>query len=232
VALPWVARAPRPAPAVVQLDHCNGCGRCFEDCPFSALVLAPRSDGARHAVQAQVDPDLCAGCGICVGACPTATPFRSMDRLATGIELPDRPLAQARERLRAGLAADPGALVLFGCEEGADVGRCAGRGVVALALPCSAMLPPSFVEFALRCGAADVIVGSCGASGCAYRLGGRWTDERLTGRREPSLRAHARGPHVQVVDALSGEEARLQRAIRRTSAARLAATNPEPDRHA
>jgi ferredoxin len=213
IALPWTSRAPRPVPAAVHLDHCNGCGRCFEDCPFSAVVLVPRSDGRRHAVQAQVDGDLCAGCGICVGACPTATPFRSSKRFVTGIDLPERPLAALRERLCAGLDARPGALVLFGCDEGVDVGVLAAPGVLALSLPCSAMLPPSFAEFALRRGAARVVVASCGATACAYRLGGRWTAERLAGQREPYLRAQVRGPRVQRIDALRGDEPRLRAAL-------------------
>jgi ferredoxin len=211
--LPWMSRSPLPAPAVVHLDHCNGCGRCFEDCPFGAIVLVPRSDSRRHAVQAQVAGDLCAGCGICVGACPTATPFRSTERFVTGIDLPDRPLAALRERLRAGLDAQPGALVLFGCDEGADIALLDAPGVISLSLPCSAMLPPSFAEFALRCGAARVVVASCGAYACAYRLGGRWTAERLAGKREPYLRVQVRGPQVQQVDALRGDEPRLRTAL-------------------
>lgn len=213
LALPWTVRTPRPAAAVVHLDHCNGCGRCFEDCPYSAVVLVARSDGARHAAQARVDADLCASCGICVGACITSTPLRSAAPLATGIDLPGQPIAALQDRVRAGLARHPGALVLFGCDEGADVAMVANAGVVALSLPCSAMLPPSFVEFALNCGARRVIVGSCGDGGCAYRLGGRWTRERMSGQRIPALRARVRGPQVQVVDAARGEEMRLRDAI-------------------
>jgi ferredoxin len=194
------------------------------------VVLVPRSDGRRHAVQAQVDGDLCAGCGICVGACPTATPFRSTEKFVTGIDLPDRPLGALRERLRAGLDAQPGALVLFGCDEGADIALLAAPGVVALSLPCSAMLPPSFAEFALRRGAARVVVASCGESACAFRLGGRWTAERLAGRREPYLRVRVRGPQVQQVDALRGDEPRLRAKLQSlTRAGQLPAAMTVPE---
>ncbi len=211
--LPLTARTPRRAPAVVALEHCNGCGRCFEDCPFSAVVLVARSDGRRHAVQAQVDADQCAGCGICVGACPSSTPFRSVGRLVSGIDLRAEPLAALRESVRAGLVAQPGAVVLFGCDEGADITQLATPDVVSLSLPCSAMLPPSFAEFALRHGARRVVVASCGTNACAYRLGGRWTAERLAGLRAPALRRRVRGPQVQLLAVLRGEETRLRRAL-------------------
>lgn len=214
VALPWTARAPRPAPALVDLAHCNGCRRCFDDCPFSAIVLVPRTDRRPYAVQPEVDADLCAGCGICVGACPSSLPFRARGRLVTGIDLPERPLTALRDALRRGLAVQPGAAVLFGCDEGADALAVAGPGVIALTLPCAAMLPPSFADYALRQGAARVVVASCGRHGCAYRLGGRWTEERLAGRRDPALRERARGPRVRLVEALRGDEGLLRAALR------------------
>jgi ferredoxin len=161
-----------------------------------------------------VDADLCAGCGICVGSCPSSLPFRARERLITGIDLPDRPLTALRDALRRGLAAQPGAAVLFGCDEGADAGAVAGPGVIALSAPCAAMLPPAFADYALRQGAARVVVASCGRHGCAYRLGGRWTDDRLAGHRDPVLRERARGPRVRLLEALRGDEVLLRLALR------------------
>jgi hypothetical protein len=50
------------------------------------------------------------------------------------------------------------------------------------------MLPPAFVEYALRGGADGVLVATCRPGGCDFRLGDRWTRERLLGEREPHLR--------------------------------------------
>jgi ferredoxin/coenzyme F420-reducing hydrogenase delta subunit len=213
VALPWSVRAARPAPALVDLAHCNGCGRCFDDCPYGAVVLAPRNDGRRHAQQAVVAADLCASCGICVGACPSSNPLRSIEPLASGIDLPQLPVAALRAKLRAALAARPGATVVFGCDEGADLDRVGAPGIVKLSLACAAQLPPSFADYALRHGAARVLIASCGEHACAYRFGARWVEQRLAGTREPALRARVRGPKLRLIEAGRGEEARVREAL-------------------
>ncbi|MCK6430548.1 MAG: hydrogenase iron-sulfur subunit, partial [Burkholderiaceae bacterium] len=213
VVLPWTVRQARPAPVVVDLAQCNGCGRCFDDCPYGAVVLAPRSDGRRHAQQAVVAADLCASCGICVGACPSSNPFRSVEPLATGIDLPELPVAALRTKLRDALAARPGATVVFGCDEGAALERVDAPGVVKLSLACAAQLPPSFVDYALRHGAARVLVASCGEHACAYRFGARWIEQRLAGAREPALRAHLREPRLRLIEADRGEEDRVRAAL-------------------
>ena len=95
-ALPWATRVPRAPAARVDLDNCNGCARCFADCPYGAVVMVPRTDARHHPRQAQVDPDLCAGCGICTGACPSSTPFRHGEALATGIDMPSAAIGALR----------------------------------------------------------------------------------------------------------------------------------------
>ncbi|MGH9039544.1 MAG: FAD-dependent oxidoreductase, partial [Acidimicrobiia bacterium] len=42
---------------------CTQCGRCTEECPFSAIELDPKGFPA-------VNPERCRRCGICMGACP------------------------------------------------------------------------------------------------------------------------------------------------------------------
>lgn len=215
--LPWTARAPRPQPARVDLANCNGCARCFADCPFGAVTMVARSDGKRHKLQARVDPDLCAACGICVGACPSSTPFRSAQELVTGIDLPQRPLTEVRAALTRALdaarAAGRAPIVVFGCDHGANVAAAAAPDVIALSLPCSAALPPAFVEYAQRRGARQVLIADCGEHGCAYRFGGRFTRARLQGTREPQLRAHARGPRLSVLAAPAGADNALVAAV-------------------
>ncbi len=206
-ALPQAAAAPV---AKVDPENCNGCRRCFADCPYAAIVMVPHPSGVPDRQLAEVIPALCASCGICVGSCPSSTPFRSVAELVTGIDMPQLPIGRLRGALEQGLAQLQGTskIVVFGCDEGADVATLAAKDVASFSLICTGMLPPSFVEYALRGGAAGVLVTGCRAGGCAYRLGKRWTEERLSGVREPHLRG-APGDTVRMAWADRGDEVSL-----------------------
>ena len=169
VALPHVARRPSAPAARVDPANCNGCGRCVADCPYEAVALKEQ--------KAWVFTERCAACGICAGACPSATPFRSIAELASGIDLPDLTVHELRRRLQRALPAEE---VVFRCEH-------AGSGA-GIALRCLAMLPPSFVEYALRNGARHVKAIGCAQGECAWRLGLELSAERFAGTREPYLR--------------------------------------------
>jgi coenzyme F420-reducing hydrogenase delta subunit len=161
--------------------------------------MTQRTDGKALPRQAVVDPALCAGCGICAGACPSSTPFRSVRDLVTGIDLPQATVHALRAALDAALArfaaiaADPARprIVVFGCAPEGDtstLARLADARTAAIGVLCAAQVPPSFVEFALRSGADGVMVTGCRTGDCAFRLGDRWTTERIAAAREPHLR--------------------------------------------
>ncbi len=179
----------RPPVAVVYPEHCSGCMRCFDDCPYSAITMVPHANGRASMRMAAVDADLCASCGICAGSCPSSTPFRSTEQLVTGIDMPQLPIDALRRTLEQGLQALPGPrrYVVFGCDQGVQT-RILAPDVLQCGLICAGMLPPSFIEYALRAGADGVLVAGCREGGCEFRLGQRWTHERLTGLRAPQLR--------------------------------------------
>jgi ferredoxin/coenzyme F420-reducing hydrogenase delta subunit len=214
LALPLLGRAPAEPVALVHPEQCSGCGRCVEDCPFGAITLVPHPQRRAGVQLARVQAQLCASCGICAGACPSSTPFRKTEALVTGIDMPQWPVAALRERLRAGLAAGRHRVV-FGCDHGAAVGTLRAPDVLALSLPCAANLPPSFVEFALREGASEVVVAGCREGGCAFRLGQRWIDDRLHGKREPHLRPGVPA-RWRTVWADAGEEPRVRQTLETT----------------
>jgi coenzyme F420-reducing hydrogenase delta subunit/ferredoxin len=213
-ALPFLPHPQRQPIALVDAPNCNGCSRCHVDCPYEAITMAPHPDKHAHKI-AIVDADLCAGCGICAGSCPSSTPFRSQQRLVTGIDMPQQPVDLMRQQLEAGLASLSGRtrLVVFGCDQGADVRPLAADDTVALSLICAGMLPPSFIEYALRSGADGVVVAGCRDGGCEFRLGMEWTRERLTRTREPHLRTSVPLERIEVVPVARAESAKLAVAV-------------------
>jgi ferredoxin/coenzyme F420-reducing hydrogenase delta subunit len=208
---------PHPAPepvAVVDPANCTGCDRCLADCPYAAIAMQPHPlrPGFKLAV---VDGDLCAGCGICAGSCPSSTPFRRRDRLVTGIDMPQQPIHALREQLEQALARLSGAqrVVVFACARGADASGLAAADTAVMPLLCAGMLPPSFVEYALRGGADGVLLNTCRPGGCDFRLGDRWTRERLAGEREPHLRRTVPAARLQLCGAAAGDEHGLRAAL-------------------
>jgi len=216
-ALPFLPQPARAPVAVVDAANCNGCRRCFADCPYAAITMVPHPNQRIGRLLAQVDPDLCAGCGICAGACPSSTPFRSAAQLVTGVDMPQLTVSWLRQQLQLQLATSRSArpLVVFGCNHGAKCADLGGADVSPFSLLCAGQLPPSFVEYALRDGAAGVLVAACREGGCEFRLGERWTAERLSDRREPHLRTSVGAERLEIVFAGPGDETLLQAGLER-----------------
>ena len=194
-ALPWIPPLRGKSPAVVDLDNCNGCGRCSDDCPFGAITMMPRSDGLAYDAEAVVDPALCMSCGLCTGACPTATPFRRHSELVPGIDLPDLPAARLREAIIAKSQELEGRarIMVFGCQEDSTwtrmKARLEGSATGAVDLICAGQLPPPFIDFVLSRDLADgVVISGCPGGNCQYRLGAEWTSLRVARERDPQLR--------------------------------------------
>ncbi|MBN8448086.1 MAG: hydrogenase iron-sulfur subunit [Candidatus Accumulibacter sp.] len=202
---------PRPQPAaVVDPANCTGCDRCLADCPYAAIAMTQHSSrpGFRLAV---VDADLCAGCGICAGSCPSSTPFRRREALVTGIDMPQQPVNALREQLEAALARLEGRtrIIIFACTRGAEAGPLAAVDTAVIGLICAGMLPPAFVEYALRGGADGVLVATCRSGGCEFRLGDLWTSQRLLGQREPHLRRTVPPSRLQLLAASAHDDRTL-----------------------
>ncbi len=209
--LPWLPPLKERRPAEVFLDHCNGCNRCVEDCPYSAIALVPRTDGAPFPHQAEVIPERCVACGICMGACPSSSPFRRSENLVTGIDLPDLPLTLLRERVLETTAALEGEarVLTLACEHGA-----ARPGPGTVTMPCVAMAPPSLIDFIISRGHAEgVVIAGCAERACHNRVGIDWTRQRIAGERDPYLRARVPRERFTCVWAGETEGPRLAREI-------------------
>lgn len=214
--LPFVARQSAPAPAQVDPDNCNGCARCFDDCPYGAVVVQARPGTATGERLAVVLPALCASCGICAGACPSATPFRRDRLLVSGIDMPQSTVNDLRVALDAALTKlrERGSgIVVFGCAGTADIDMLAAPDVAVLPLICIGQLPPSFIEYAIRGGASGIFIAGCGGGDCRFRLGERWLRERLAGAREPHLRRSVPHQRVHVAWCGAGQEETMRQEL-------------------
>ncbi len=210
-ALPWIPPAKRVPAAIVNLDNCNGCARCFDDCPFGAISMVPRTDGRDYEFEPEVNVNQCTSCGICAGSCPTSTPFRRSGPLQPGIDLPHRTIASLRNELVAG--AETPQVLMFVCETG-GTDTTAQDGMKVIELPCVGMLPPSFVDFALaRRHARGVMIAGCAECDCHHRLGNEWTIERMARRRDPYLRQRVDKRRLRLSWLPLGSRRRRQRAL-------------------
>jgi quinol-cytochrome oxidoreductase complex cytochrome b subunit/coenzyme F420-reducing hydrogenase delta subunit len=216
--LPFLPARHRARPAAVDLDNCNGCGRCVADCPYSAVTLRPRTDGAGYSFEAVVNDAKCVSCGICAGACPTSTPFRRRSELVPGIDVPDLTMAGLRETLveqAAALSESPKVLVV-GCDAGVALDQLAGPAVAVSRMFCAGQLPPSFIDFMLSRGHVDgVLITGCRAGDCEYRLGQEWTEARLARERDPRLRGRVPDERVEIFWAGRDRAAEVHRVLQR-----------------
>lgn len=191
ILLPWLPPGKHSAPAVVDLERCNGCRRCVDDCPYNAVSMQARTDGRPFEEEAIVRSDLCVSCGICVGSCPSSTPFRRTSGLVTGIDTPDFNLARLYSDTIGAAGIEPGRkqILVFACQQAHGLDSIPDDGTGVVRMPCIGMLPPSFIDFAIRRGYADgVYLEGCSGGDCRNRFGAEWTAARVAGTRDPYLR--------------------------------------------
>ncbi|MDT8376516.1 MAG: hydrogenase iron-sulfur subunit [Mariprofundaceae bacterium] len=215
--LPWLPPKKRDPAAVVDLSTCSGCNLCVLDCPYEAIRLEPRSDGnTRYTQEARVIADKCVSCGICTGSCPYSVPFRHTDKLVSAIEMPHFGIQKLRNDVDEAMQ-QPGEqkIFVFGCSHGVGkhVTGLDKPDVVGVNVECSGMLPPTFVDYALRQGAAGVVVTGCRDGDCYHRLGNQFTGERLNRERKPELSHKVAPERVRFVMGAEADKAKLDEEI-------------------
>ncbi|MBI5048144.1 MAG: hydrogenase iron-sulfur subunit [Deltaproteobacteria bacterium] len=188
--VPWLIRSKKPAPAEIIKDECTGCSQCFEDCPYEAIHMMPRTDGKPYDMEAFVISKRCASCGICVGSCSF-----------NAVNFPDKTEKNIIEEIKNAMAGIKGGkepdILGIVCSYSTDLceiidpATSAVKGmpnVKIITVPCAGMIQPSWIELSLNSGANGVFICGCQMSDCHYRLGNKWLEDRLIGERLPILR--------------------------------------------
>ncbi|MFP3870230.1 MAG: hydrogenase iron-sulfur subunit [Syntrophobacteria bacterium] len=162
--------------AEIDMEHCVGCLRCVEQCPFQA-VTAVEVEGEEKP-KAEVVTAACKGCGVCAGVCPTGA-----------AELLGFTEDQILAQIRAALQDRPGEKILaFACNwcsyAGADFAGVSRLGYPAsvriIRVPCSGRVSERLIREALRLGAGKVLVSGCHPPGdCHYVSGNLRAAERV-----------------------------------------------------
>ena len=152
--------------------------------------------------------------------------------------MPSLPMAGLRAAMTDELAKLKGdaRVIVFGCDNAADIAKLRGEGVAVMSLPCTAMLPPSFIEYALYENQADgVFITGCRENDCYHRLGGEWTAQRLAREREPRLRGRVEREHGRIglfwASSADFDELALELELFRASLRGLASAQAEADKN-
>ncbi len=85
----------------IQVDQCNGCGKCVSVCPVEAMTLVSANDAHHPKMKlAKLDAEICLGCGVCTRACTKDALHLEArpDRVITPINSVHRVVMMAIER--------------------------------------------------------------------------------------------------------------------------------------
>jgi ferredoxin len=87
----------------VDLERCNGCGKCVNVCPVEAMTLVSANDPAKpRRRKAALDADICLGCGVCTRTCSVEALWLEprAERVITPVDTLHRTVLMAIERGR------------------------------------------------------------------------------------------------------------------------------------
>jgi tetrathionate reductase subunit B len=127
----------------------EGCRRCVETCPYSAISTRDSPGGTRITI----DAEACRRCGACTSVCPTSALQRQF--------LPD---SEIRARVvQAVGAARPGAVLVYACDStfAAHKRSLPPESAAWVVLPSILLLNETHLLFALRAGAGGILVAGC-----------------------------------------------------------------------
>lgn len=214
ISVPWWMTRGKREIAVVDISRCIACRTCYDDCPYNAIEMTPRSDDKKHPSQAEIIPARCVGCGICVGSCPSlaiSMPGLNAEKLVGRWLDEERP------------DGEPFYLALL-CEDSAGAGLVSDAlkgtcpdlpGYHALEAPCGGWINMRMIEDLLERGVDGLLVAACHPEGCEYRTGADLTEQRFAGEHVLKLNDQWRNSgHIRLEHMHRNERKQLIKAAR------------------
>jgi len=182
--------------ADINLNECNGCGICVDNCPYSAIKWAAEKQPA-------VIKALCKGCGLCAADCPknaiTVVHF-SDEQILAQVE------AALEEKPEEKIVAFVCHWCCLGAVDMAGVGRLQyPPNARLIRVMCSARVAAKHVFRAFELGAAGVFVGGCEFPTCHYIVGNYKAEKRME-RVKKALARKGYNPEKLWVDWLSAAD--------------------------
>lgn len=175
-------REAQPIKSVHNQAACTGCAQCYQDCPFDAIEMIPRTQGKGSEVVASVLEAYCVGCGICSASC---------SQLAIGP--PDLSAQLQLQKIRRLKTEFPHGGILFiycgaqaQAEDVFDVCRRDHPGLVPLRVECAGNLHAAAVAYALG-QFPGVFIFGCAPEACTNRVGSTLMEQRMLHGREPQV---------------------------------------------
>jgi heterodisulfide reductase subunit A len=157
-----------PIIARVDLDKCNGCGKCGKQCLFGAIRIEDKVPVLTQA--------LCRGCGNCVNACKF-----------DAISIANHSEEQIRVQLREALRQPEDKIIVFACHwcsyAGADFAGTSrlqyGANTRIIKTMCSCRVSVNLIKYAFALGAPKIIVSGCHPGDCHYLDNNMFTKRRV-----------------------------------------------------
>jgi ferredoxin len=195
-------RQDRPEPSYDNIDLCQGCDQCWQDCPFEAIRMVPRPEPRGRASErvAIVDATLCVSCGLCAGSC---APMAIGPPIRTG-----RMQLQAIQTWFPAQPSASGKIVVLVCgynDLSHDASFHHRDDIVFLPTACSGSLHTSVIEQLLRYGVTGVCIITCPLRNCSHREGPKWLFERVYNDREAELPRRVDRAKICVLNGATGE---------------------------
>lgn len=175
-AIPFITREKKKKPATIDIEKCDACNRCAEDCPYGAIDMLIRN-GERKAI---LDSDKCISCGICLASCK--------DRAITMPGSPDFSLVEMAMKKQ---------LTVISCSKFAAVELPDTISNNQQEITCLGDLHSKDIEHFLEHKSDGVLLLGC--EECYYRLGKTWAIERLIRKRPPALSKKISLSRVQLI---------------------------------